>query len=251
MADVDVDLRLEPRDLGRELAGQHVERLEVERDAGRLHPGQHRDERQLELAVQPVEAVVDETPLERLADGDRGQRLEAGPGRAVELDDRRQDEVELLGHDVGDGLAAQRGIEDVGGDLGIERDRRGGRVGIVGDARDEERLDLVGDDRGLQPVEQPAQRRGVVRAFDRDRPAIRPRDGQRQRDPAPRSRIVEQQPDTDRGLGGKPRLERRDGRPAWTSIRDGSVMAAASAVGRSPASIAGAVGAGTAGRRPG
>ena len=34
----------------------------------------------------------------------------SSPARAgaVELGDRRQDQVELLGHDVGDGLAAQR-----------------------------------------------------------------------------------------------------------------------------------------------
>ena len=108
VADVEVDLGLEPRDLGRELPGQHVERLEVERDAGRLHPRQDRDERQLDLAYRRSRPSSTEPPLERLADGERGERLEAGPGGAVELGDRRQDEVELLGDDVGDRLAAQR-----------------------------------------------------------------------------------------------------------------------------------------------
>ena len=65
-----------------------------------------------------------EPSLERLADGERRQRLEPGPRRGVELGDRRQDEVELLGDDVGDRLAAQRRVEDVGRDLGVEGDRR-------------------------------------------------------------------------------------------------------------------------------
>ena len=108
--------------------------------------------------IQAVEPVVDEPSLERLADGERGQRLEAGPRRAVELHDRRQDQVELLGDDVGDRLAAQRRVEDVRGDLGVEGDRRRRGVGVVGDPGDEQRLDLVTDHRDLEPIEQPAQR---------------------------------------------------------------------------------------------
>ena len=127
VADVGVDLRLEPRDLGRELGRQDLQRLEIEGDAGRLHPGEDRDQRQLDLAVQAVETVVDQPSLERLAHGERGERLQAGPGRGVELGDGRQDEVELLGDDIGDRLAAQRCVEDVGGDLGVERDGRRGR----------------------------------------------------------------------------------------------------------------------------
>ena len=73
---------------------------------------------------QPVEPDVGEASLERLADGDRRQRLEAGPGRRRQLRRRRQDLVEVLGDDVGDRLAAQRGVEDVGRDLRVERDRR-------------------------------------------------------------------------------------------------------------------------------
>ena len=77
MADVDVDLLLEAGDLGPELAVEGREGLEVEGDAGRLHPGQDRDQRQLDLAEQAVEAVLLERPREGLADGERGQRLEA------------------------------------------------------------------------------------------------------------------------------------------------------------------------------
>ena len=65
-----------------------------------------------------------EPALERLADGQRGQRLEPGPGRRRQLGRRRQDLVEVLGDDVGDRLAAQRGVEDVGRDLRVERDRQ-------------------------------------------------------------------------------------------------------------------------------
>ena len=53
--DVVVDLLLEPGDLGRELAFEHAERLAIERDADGLHPGEHRDQRQLDLAEQPLE----------------------------------------------------------------------------------------------------------------------------------------------------------------------------------------------------
>ena len=234
VADVGVDLRLEPRDLRRELRRQDAERVEIEGDAGRLHPGQDRDERQLDLRVEAVESVLGQAPLERLADRDRGERLEAGPGRAVELGDRRQDEVELLGDDVGDRLAAERGVQDVGRDLRVEGDRRRRRGGVVGDAGDEQRLDLVADDRGVEP---PAG----SGAASRRRPAPRPRPSGR-RVPATAS------------ASGEPRRGRGSSRsspiptagwaashgsraairsPAWTSIRDGSLIAAARAAGRS------------------
>ena len=129
----------------------------------------------------------------------------------VQLRDRGQDEVELLGHDVGDGLAAQRGVEDVRGDLGVEGDGCRGGVQVVGDPGHEKRLDLVTDDRRREPIEEPAQRRGVVRTLDRDRPAVRAGDGECQRRSAPRPRVVEQEADPDRGLRGEPRLQGRDG----------------------------------------
>ena len=125
VADVDVDLLLEPVDLARRNSTSSAgQRLAVEGDADRLHPGEDRDQRQLDLAEQPVEPDLGEAPLERLADGERRQRLEAGPGGRRQLRRRRQDLVEVLGDDVGDRLAAQRGVQDVGRDLGVERDRR-------------------------------------------------------------------------------------------------------------------------------
>ena len=209
--DVLVDLRLEPRDLRRELAREDVQRLEVERDAGRLHPGQDADQRQLQLAVQPVEAVIHEASLQRLAHGDGRQGLQTGARRVVQLRDRGQDEVELLGHHVGDGLAAQRGVEDVRGDLGVERHGCRGGVLVVGDPGHDEGLDLVTDDRRREPIEEPAQRRGVVRTLDRDRPPVRAGDGERQRRSAPGPRVVQQEADPDRGLRGEPGLQGGDG----------------------------------------
>ena len=124
MADVDVDLLLEAGRLRGELPVEDGERLEVERHADGLHPGEHRDQRQLDVAEQPIEPDLGQALLERLADGDRRQRLEAGAGRRRQVRGRRQDLVEVLGDDIGDGLAAQRGVEDVGRDLGVEGDRR-------------------------------------------------------------------------------------------------------------------------------
>ena len=123
--DVHVDLALQPVDLGGELAVQDAQRLEVEGDADGLHPGEDRDERQLDLAEQALQLDLVEAALERLADGQRGQRLEAGACRRRQLVGRRQDLVEVLRHDVGDGLAAQGGVEDVGRDLRVDGDRQG------------------------------------------------------------------------------------------------------------------------------
>ena len=75
VADVGVDLGLEPRDLGRELGRQDLQRVEVERDPGRLHPGQDRDERQLDLRVEAVQPVLDQPPFERR----RGRRARTVP----------------------------------------------------------------------------------------------------------------------------------------------------------------------------
>ena len=124
VADVDVDLLLEAGRLRGELPVEDGERLEVEGHADRLHPREHRDQRQLDVAEQPVELDLGQALLERLADGDRRQRLETGARRRRQLRRRRQDLVEVLGDDVGDGLAAQRGVEDVGRDLRVEGDLR-------------------------------------------------------------------------------------------------------------------------------
>ena len=52
------------------------------------------------------------------------ERLETGAGGRRQLGGGRQDLVEVLGHDVGDRLAAERGVQDVGRDLGVEGDRQ-------------------------------------------------------------------------------------------------------------------------------
>src|SRR5258707_15387166 len=53
-----VDLALEPADLGRELAIEDGERLEVDGNAVRLHPGEDRDERQLDLPEEALQALL-------------------------------------------------------------------------------------------------------------------------------------------------------------------------------------------------
>ena len=83
VADAGVDLALEPLDLGPELDVERRERLAVEGDADRLHPGQHRDERQLDLAEQPVEALALEGGGERLARRRSPTAPRARPGRTA------------------------------------------------------------------------------------------------------------------------------------------------------------------------
>ena len=79
MADVHVDLRLEPRRLGAELAVEDGQCVEVEGNAGRFHSRQYRDQRQLDLVEQPVELLPLERLRERRMDGHDRQRLEARP----------------------------------------------------------------------------------------------------------------------------------------------------------------------------
>jgi len=50
VAHVGVDLRLQTRHLGAELDVQFGQRVAVDGNAGRLHVGQDRDQRQLDLA---------------------------------------------------------------------------------------------------------------------------------------------------------------------------------------------------------
>ena len=207
VADVDVDLPLEPLDLAPELLVERGEGLAVEGDPDRLHPGQDRDQRQLDLAEQPVELRVGEAALERLPDGERRQRLETGPGGGRQLRRRRQDLVEVLGDDVGDRLAAQRRVQDVRGDLGVERDRRHLGVVVLAEPGDEDRLDLVADERQAERLDEVAQRGrglGAIRGHDA---AVRGGDRERERRPAPGSRVVGDERRTDEGLGGEPRAE--------------------------------------------
>ena len=209
--DAGVDLPLETLDLGPELDLERRQRLPVEGDADRLHPRQNGDQRQLDLAEQAVEALALQGCRERFAGGDRRQRLEPGPGERGQLGRRRQDQVELLGDDVGDRLAAQAGVQDVRGDLGVEGDgRRSGRR-VLGEPGDEKRLHLVGDERTIEPLDEVAQSSGILGPGDRHRPAIGSSDGQCQRGPDQGTRVVEDESRPDRRLGREPRLEGIDG----------------------------------------
>ena len=77
-----VDLGLEARDLRGELACRAPPARRRSRAMpGGLHPGEDRDQRQLDLGEQPVDALVAERLLQRGADGERRQRLEPGDGR--------------------------------------------------------------------------------------------------------------------------------------------------------------------------
>ena len=149
----------EAGDLRAELAMQDGKRLAIEGDAGRLHACQYRDERQLDLAEEAVQAVdLAQPALEGVAHGERRQGLEPGSRGRRQLAGRWQDLVEVLGDDIGDGLAAQGRVEDVRGDLRVERDRRRVETGIVGKAGDEDRFDLVADQRDAQPFKEVAER---------------------------------------------------------------------------------------------
>ena len=133
MADVDVDLTFEAGDLRRELAIEHGQRLEVDGDANGLHPCQDRNERQFDFPQQPIEPDVGEPSLERFAHGNRRQGLETRLGRCRQLRCRGQDLVEVLGDHVGDRLAAERGVQDVGRDLRVEGDRWWRSLEVIGE----------------------------------------------------------------------------------------------------------------------
>ena len=64
VADIDVDLRLKAGHLAAELDVERGQRLAVDGDAGGLHVGQDRDQRQLDLAEEPVQPDFRERLLE-------------------------------------------------------------------------------------------------------------------------------------------------------------------------------------------
>ena len=181
------------------------------RDAGGLHAGQDRDQRQLDLGEQPVDALVAERLLERRPDRERGQRLEARrrDGRQAR-GRRRQHEVQPLPDDVGDLLRPQRGVDEVGGDLGVEvHGERRGR-GVVGEPGGQQRLHVVPDEAGVDRLEELAQGDRGVDAVGGDHPAVVAGHGQRQRRAGERARVVDDEAGPDRLAITEPRLERRD-----------------------------------------
>ena len=183
------------------------QRLQVERDAGGLHPGQHRDERQLDVAEESLERRVLQPSLKRVADRDRREGVEPGAGRRRQLVGRRQDLVQVLGDDIGDGLRTQCRIEDVGRDLRVEGDRLRADRRVLREAGDEDRLDLVPHDRRGEPGQQVAQRIRGFSALRGDHATVGTGDGECQRRPSARPWVVEQQRDADGGLGRQPRFE--------------------------------------------
>ncbi len=175
----------------------------------RLHPGQDRDERQLDLAEQAVEALPLEGGRQRLAGGDRRERLETGPGERRQLGGRRQDQVELLGDDVGDRLAAQAGVEDVGRDLGVEVHRR---AAVAAGVSDDAAPRGAASPRGRRSASPSRSTRRtepgrVVGPVDGDRPTVEAGHGHRQGGPGQRPRVVEDERRADGSLLREPGLE--------------------------------------------
>ena len=124
----------------------------------------------------------------------------------LELLRRRQDEVEPLGDDVGDRLRAERGVEDVRGDLGVEVDaasparrasaaNRATRIGLASCA-------TIGRSRASTSA---PERRRPPRRPARDDAAVAPGDGERLRRAAPRPRVVEHDRGADGRLAREPR----------------------------------------------
>ena len=157
-----------PRELG--------QRAAVDGHAGGLHSGQHGDERQLQLVEDSVElgSSLARSVLERLA---RGGDRDATDGRVVRHRAARQScgssMLEALGADVAERLAAQRGIEDVRGDLRVHGHGRqrasvsehvaGGSGVATSQLPDEQLLGFVADERPAGGKDQVGEALRVLR----------------------------------------------------------------------------------------
>ena len=128
----------------------------------------------------------------------------------------------MLGDDVGDGLATERGVQHVRSDLGVERDRGRWCIGIVRDARDEQRLDLVADDRDGETIKQPNEGGGIVGPLHGDRAAVAAGDREGEGRSTTWARIVEEKADPNGRLGRKPGLQGRDA-PAGMDLDPGRI----------------------------
>ena len=211
VADVGPDLRLEPGDHVSELAVEQRQRFPVQRDADCLHSRQDRDERELDLAEQPVQPFALQLFRERRPNGEGAQGVEAGTSRRRQSDGCHwQLQVEALGDHVRDRLAAQRGIEDVGADLRVERDPRGRRGRVRGDPGHEQRLDLVTDERQVEILDDGPQPGGGLGSVNCHGPTVAAGNGEGQCGPAERPRVVEDQCDPDLGQAREPGNEGLD-----------------------------------------
>ena len=116
-----------------ELAVEQLEGVEIDGNADRLHPGEDGDERQLHVDEQPLEPPSSRSAVARRLTGrERGESFEARAIDGGQLLARRQDQIQALRDDIRDGLRPERGVQQVGGDLGVEghRRRRPGRSSV-------------------------------------------------------------------------------------------------------------------------
>ena len=150
--------------------------------------------------------------LERRPDGERRQRLEArGRDGRQARGRRRQHEVEPLRDDVGDLLGPQRGVDEVGGDLGVEVD--GERRGASGSSANR----AVSSGFTSCPTRRASTAsRSWRRAIEASTPSAattRPSSPATASDsgaPGERPRVVDDEAGPDRLAVTEPRLERRD-----------------------------------------
>ncbi len=138
-----VDLRGQPLELAFELDRHLLELAAVDGDPRELHRRQHFDERQLELAIDPFELVFHEPALHALrkpqhplgALGGEPSLSGLGGGGLRRRSHSRKDSLGLgrlalggerflqeLEDEIGELLRAARGVQNVGGDLGVEPD---------------------------------------------------------------------------------------------------------------------------------
>ncbi len=211
VADVDVDLRLKAGHLAAELDVERGQRLAVDGDAGGLHLGKDRDERHLDVTEEPIETGLDQRLLQRLANGQRGEGVEADPDGRRNVSGRRERHFEPLVGDIGDRLAAQRGVEEIRGDLRVEGDGEWLR-GAAGDVRHDEWLGFVADDPGAGPQQQIAEPAHRIVTFRDQHATVAARQRERLRHAPHRSRVVHQQRGPDLVLAFGPARGRQPGR---------------------------------------
>ena len=206
VADGVEDRSLEPGDLGCELAIQDRQGIEVDGHADGLHPCQHGNERQLHVPEQIRQAFGLERRGQRIAGGEGRQCLQPHSLDGLQLLDRRQHQVQSLGHDVGDRLRTQGCVQQVRGELRVERDRCRGPGRVCGEPRDEQRFCLMGHDRNPGRLEHRAQ---TIRVgpLGSDHATIRSRERQRQGRAGTGAWIVLQERRADHRLGGNPGRE--------------------------------------------
>ena len=113
-----VRLAFDPRDLARELLAERAEVREIDRDARLLHLDEHRDQRELHVPVQPLEAEPLELHSKLLTQTRRRDRARACTGdaliegrraeRVLAIRDRKQRHLEMkaLGREVLEGVVA-------------------------------------------------------------------------------------------------------------------------------------------------